>query len=227
MAVYFHGNFGLNRERLAGLLKYGLENPGLKDKELAKPFGFGAPYSQRYRNWLHRVGITELGLPMRLTPMGAVVYENDPDLESLVTQWFIHWELTTDPKRAETWHFFYYFFLPKNQEFTRNDLQMALMSYLSDKHSQEHFGPNSTMLPGITRAILDCYTENIALGTLNIIHNQNRVLCIFAQKCAIGSDPNSILTANQSAIEHILTIQNDIFPPNWADVFQHAEINIG
>ena len=55
MAVYFHGNFGLNRERMVGLLTYAFENPQLKDKELANEFGYGAPYSQRYRQWLYRV----------------------------------------------------------------------------------------------------------------------------------------------------------------------------
>ncbi len=169
MAVYFHGNFGLNRERLAGLLKYGLENPELKDKDLARPFGYGAPYSQRYRNWLYRVGITKLGLPLKLTPMGTIVYEHDPELKSLVTQWFMHWELTSDPKRAETWHFFYHTYLPQHKIFTQNQLFSALMSYLSEEHSKQHFGPNSTMLPGITRKILECYTEDYALGKLGII----------------------------------------------------------
>lgn len=173
MAVYFHGNFGLNRERLAGLLQLGLETPELKDKELAKPFGYGAPYAQRYRNWLHRTGITDLGLPLKLTPLGKIVYENDPKLDSLVTQWFLHWELTTDQERAETWHVFYYDFLPQHDNFSRDDLQAALMKYLSEKHGHEHFGPQSTMLPGITRIILDCYTNVLGLGELGLIRVKN------------------------------------------------------
>lgn len=178
MAVYFHGNFGLNRERLAGLLHYTLENPALKDKELAKQFGFGAPYAQRYRNWMHRVGLTELGLPLTLTPMGKVVVENDPDLKTLTTQWFMHWELTTDPERAETWHFFYHKFLPQHETFTRDDLQMALMNYLSEEHSQQHFGPKSTMLPGITRIIIESYTSKDALGSLKLIRDENNMLMV-------------------------------------------------
>lgn len=172
MAVYFHGNFKLNRERMATLLQLALENPRLKDKELAKKFGFGAPYSQRYRNWLYRVGLTELRLPLRLTPMGKVVVENDPELQTLTTQWFMHWELTTDPDRAETWHFFYHTFLPQHETFARDDLQMALMNYLSAEHSQEHFGPNSTMLPSITKAILESYSGEDALGELRIVSRE-------------------------------------------------------
>jgi hypothetical protein len=51
---------------------------------------------------------------------------------------------------------------------------MALMKYLSEQHSQDHFGSKSTMLPGITRLILDCYTEENALGNLRIIASKNR-----------------------------------------------------
>lgn len=187
MAVYFHGNFGLNRARLAGLLKYALENPELKDKELAQQFGYGSPYSQRYRNWLHQVGIAELDLPLRLTPMGVVVYEHDPELETLVTQWFMHWELTTDPTRAETWHFFYHTFLPQHDSFTQEQLQSALMAYLSEQHSAEHFGPNSTMLPGITRRILECYTEDCALGNLGILRSKNGHFVQSKKTKSIGS----------------------------------------
>lgn len=168
MAVYFHGNFGLNRERMAGLLKFSLENPELKDKELAKPFGYGAPYAQRYRQWLYRTGITTLRLPLKLTPKGAMVYDNDPALEISTTLWFMHWELVTDQSRAETWHFFYYDFLPKHHRFSRKELQMALMKKLS-QHSEKHFGPDSVMLPGIARLILECYTSDTALGKLGLL----------------------------------------------------------
>ena len=64
MTVYFHGSFGLNREYMAGVLQGALAKPKISDKELAKPFGYGAPFSQRYRSWLHKTGITELGLPL-------------------------------------------------------------------------------------------------------------------------------------------------------------------
>ena len=65
MAVYFHGNFGLNRERMSSILMLALENPNWKDKDLAKPFGYKATYASRYRSWLHKTGITELNLPIR------------------------------------------------------------------------------------------------------------------------------------------------------------------
>jgi hypothetical protein len=172
MAVYFHGNFGLNRERMSGLLAYGLAHPELKDKDLAQPFGFGAPYAQRYRQWLYRTGLTTLGLPLALTPMGTTVYENDPKLESPTSQWFMHWELVTDPTRAEAWHFFWYTFLPQHEQFTKEELQMGLMEEFR-KHSQEHFGPGSTMLPGITSKVLQCYLDNMGLGFLQLLQEHD------------------------------------------------------
>jgi len=61
MAVYFHGSFGLNRSYMAGMLKLALGDPGLRDKELAQPFGYGAPFSAKYRSWLNKAGLAEMG----------------------------------------------------------------------------------------------------------------------------------------------------------------------
>ena len=46
-----------------------------------------------------------------------------------------------------------------------------------------------------------------------------RVLCIFAQKCAIatGQARGDSIT-HQAAIKHIFAVENDVFPPNWTDV---------
>ena len=115
MSVLFHGNFGLNREYMSGLLDIALKKPGVKDKDLAKPFGYGAPFGQRYRSWLHKTGVTKMELPMELTPMGEVVYKKDPKFKTLTTQWFFHHELVTDPERSEAWHFFALEFLPKQR----------------------------------------------------------------------------------------------------------------
>ena len=163
MTVYFHGNFGLNRPYMAGVLKRALQNPMMKDGELAKPFGYGAPFAAKYRTWLHKTGLVELGLPLRLAPMGEVVWQHDPNLENLITQWFMHYELTTDPTRAETWHFFIHEFLPAHQSFTRDDLLKALMERLRS-HSEKHFGPGSKMTPVIARKLIECYTEPDALA---------------------------------------------------------------
>jgi len=153
---------------MAALLKLALENPTMRDKELAAPFDYGAPYARIYRSWLHKTGLTELRFPVKLTSMGEVVWQHDPKLESLTTQWLLHWELTADPTRTETWHFFVNEFMPSHSSFTKEELQMALMMKLRS-HSEKHFGPESSMNPVIVRKLLECYTEEYALGALKML----------------------------------------------------------
>ena len=153
MAVYFHGNFGLNRPQMASILNRALKNPKLRDAELAKPFGYGPPFAAKTRSWLHKTGITEQGFPLKLTEMGQVVYENDSNLETLTTQWFMHWELTEDATRAESWHYFANYYLPANRQFKRTELIDGLTEMLRS-HSEVHFGPGSKLNVVIARKII-------------------------------------------------------------------------
>lgn len=168
MTVLFHGNFALNRARMAGVLKMALRKPESRDADLAKPFGYGAPFGAIYRSWLHKTGMTELRLPIVLTPRGKVVYENDPGLEAPTTRWFLHHELVSDPQRAEAWHYFALQFLPKHATFSRSELVDGLTMKLSP-HSMKHFGPGSKLNQQIARKILEVYTDPAGLGDLGVI----------------------------------------------------------
>ena len=169
MSVLFHGSFGLNREYMSGLLDQALKDPKKKDKDLAKAFGYGAPFGQRYRSWLHKCGMIEkVGLPMTLTPMGEVIRKHDPKFESLTTQWFLHHELVTDPERSEAWHFFALEFLPEHKEFTKDDLLNGLTEKLR-WHSEMHFGPGSKLNKTILRKMIEVYTEDPGLGQLGLV----------------------------------------------------------
>lgn len=172
MTVYFHGNFGLNRPRMADLLQRALANPELRDKELAEPVGYGPTYAQRYRSWLHKTGLIKLDFPMYLTPMGTVIWQYDPGLEKETTQWFLHWELTSDPERVETWHWFVHEFLPAHKTFGREDLLRSATDRLRS-HSEKHFGTNGILTPVVVRKLIECYTQDYALGKLGLLHEQN------------------------------------------------------
>ena len=171
MSVLFHGNFGLNREFMSDLLDIALKKPEVKDKDLAKPFGYGAPFGQRYRSWLHKTGVTKMGLPMELTLMGEVVYKKDPKFKTLATQWFLHHELITDTERSEAWHFFALEFLPKHPKFTKENLLDGLTQKLR-YHSEQHFGPGSKLNQQILRKIIQVYTEESGLGSLGLIKKE-------------------------------------------------------
>lgn len=168
MTVMFHGNFGLNRKYMAGILSQGLQKPSLKDKELAEQFNYGAPFSARHRSWLHKFGVTNQGMPIALTDIGKVLYKKDPTFESKITQWCLHHELVTDPTRAEAWHFFANEFLPNHSSFTKSDLLASLTQKLR-YHSEMHFGPGSKLNKVIARKILEVYTSEESLGGLGLI----------------------------------------------------------
>lgn len=131
MTVFFHGNFGLDRLRMAQLLELALANPKYSDKELAKPFGYGAPYASIYRSWLHKAGFVNLRRPVTLTDLGAVVFEHDNDLSATSTLWFMHHQLSSEPARAEAWHYFVHKFRPAHETFTIDDLKRGLTIQLS------------------------------------------------------------------------------------------------
>lgn len=173
MTVLFHSNFPLHRSRMAELIQLALNNSDFKDKELAKPFGYGAPFAAIYRSWLHKTGLAQLGLPLRLTPMGKVIVEKDPTLENTKTQWFMHHELVTDHDRAEAWHFFAIEFLPKHLCFTEETLLEGLTQKLSP-HSIQHFGPGSKLNKQILRKIIQVYTEKSGLGELSLIVSEDK-----------------------------------------------------
>lgn len=169
MSVFFHSSFGLNRKFMAGVLNASINYPTKSPKEVAIPFGYDAPFTSRYKSWLQKCGIAKLQSgSISLTPHGEIIWLKDPNLNNIVTQWYIHWELSKSADNAESWYFFYNEFLPKHKKFSKNDLMQALAMRLMP-HSAKHFGPESSMTKIITRKLLDCYIKPEALGAINII----------------------------------------------------------
>jgi hypothetical protein len=176
MSLLFHGSFGLHRARMAGILKAGLENPSANDADLARPFEYRAPFAAKYRSWLHKTGIAEQGLPLRLTQLGEVAWKLDPNFESQVTMAFMHHQLTGEPGRAEAWYFFCRQFLPQHRDFTREDVLTALAENLRVR-SERRPGSAIRQTGLIVRKLLECYTQDYALGGLGILQSKkNRYL---------------------------------------------------
>lgn len=172
VTVFFHGNFGMNRKRMSRVLASALDHPAHRDKDLAKPFGYGAPFSAAYRSWLHKSGVIELRFPITLTPFGEVLREKDPGFCKKPTLWFFHQQLTADPDRAEAWNYFMGEFRALGSQFSLADLRNGLVMKLS-AHDAKHFGPQSKMIPVIARKLLECYTSNDGLGSLNLLKAKN------------------------------------------------------
>jgi hypothetical protein len=185
MTVYFHGSFGFNRHNMAGVLAGGLKKPEASADELAAPFGYRAPFTARYRSWLHKSGLSELRTPIRLTPMGEVVWKHDRELNYIITQWFMHHELCSDPTRNETWHFFINEFLPSNSIFSRGDLEVGLAKKLMP-HSEKHFSPQSRMTKTIALKLTECYTLPDALGPLGLLANEGETHYRYEKPTVLG-----------------------------------------
>ena len=154
---------------MSGILAALLKDENASNEELAIPFGYRAPFGQKYRTWLVKTGILKNIRKAKLTPFGEVIWSHDPKLENIPTQWFMHHQLSADPENAEAWHFFVKSFLPKNKTFTKKDLQNQLAMKMMP-HSEKHFRKGSPMNTRITNKLLECYTKPEALGDLGILN---------------------------------------------------------
>ncbi|WP_456459193.1 DUF4007 family protein [Reichenbachiella sp.] len=168
MSVYFHGSFGLNRIYMSGILTALLKSPNASPEQLAVPFGYQAPFAQKYRTWLVKTGILKSSRQAELTTFGEVIWSNDPKLQNTVTKWFMHHQLTFDQENAEAWHFFVQSFLQKNRTFTKEDLQNQLAMKMMP-HSDKHFRKGSPMNTRISNKLIECYTKTEALGDLGVV----------------------------------------------------------
>lgn len=83
--------------------------------------------------------------------------------------------------------------MPSHSSFTREALQMALMMKLRS-HSEKHFGPDSSMNPVIARKLLECYTQEYALGELGLLEKEKVRFCSKPVKDVKGSwsDPQQL-----------------------------------
>ena len=157
---------------MARVLDNALNHSAHRDEELARPFGYGAPFASAYRSWLHKSGVIELRFPITLTRFGEVLREKDPGFGKEPTLWFLHEQLTANPERAEAWHFFMGEFRSMGTRFSVSDLRNGLVMKLS-AHDPKHFRPHSTMIPVIARKLLECYTSDVGLGPLGLIKSHS------------------------------------------------------
>jgi hypothetical protein len=139
LQLSFSGTFALKKEDLLKILRAAAEEQGLRscteglikeesDKELSERTGLGVP-KLRMRGWASRSGLVAGDF---LSPEGKLVLAKDPCLESLTTNWLMHFYLSLGDKGLQTppatpadwggWTYFIYTFLPNYRAFTSDDL---------------------------------------------------------------------------------------------------------
>jgi hypothetical protein len=122
-----------------GWLSKGLKNVKLNssvfishDINPMDTLGIGANMVKALRYWLTAAGLTEEQKKGKrgqiLTPLGKLIYANDPYIEELGTLWLLHYRLATNLDEATAWYYFFNEF--KLTEFTRDDFITQVNSFL-------------------------------------------------------------------------------------------------
>jgi len=125
-------------------IRKGWLNKGLKNVQLNSSvfishdinpmdkLGIGANMVKALRYWLTAVGLTEEQKKGKrgqiLTPLGKIIYINDPYIEELGTLWLLHYRLASNLDEATAWYYFFNEF--KLTEFTRDDFVTQVNSFI-------------------------------------------------------------------------------------------------
>ena len=125
-----HGSFAIRR----GWLYKGLKNVRERaDIFLAKnameTLGLGSNMVKSLRYWMQATGLskeTSVGSHrvQHLTPLGELIWREDPYVEEVGTLWLLHAMLARNETLATSWHFFFQTF--SMQEFSKDDFVRAL-----------------------------------------------------------------------------------------------------
>lgn len=160
-----------------------------KEKKPMDVLGIGSNMVKSLRYWMQAVGLTvepKSGKRVQtFTDMGKVIYHEDPYLEEQGTLALLQWYLAHNKENATAWYYFFYIF--KMQEFTKEDFVQGLKNYVlmkdesavaAERSYQEDFNCIiSTYLPRSKTTNRYTSPENnisCPLGELGLIDIANR-----------------------------------------------------
>ncbi|OIP72763.1 MAG: hypothetical protein AUK43_02015 [Oscillatoriales cyanobacterium CG2_30_40_61] len=167
--LHFNGNFSLKKEEIKRILNAASETEGLKDtlQNLMEKTGLGNAKVGKIKTWSVRAGLIKDNY---LSPEGKIVLKHDPNLQSIITDWLMHFYLSfgnqglnkipENPADWGGWTYFVYTFLPQNLTFTKNTL---------DKNSISIFEEPDQVISQRMKYILRAYTEQQALANCQFI----------------------------------------------------------
>jgi hypothetical protein len=164
LQLSFHSTFALKKQDLLKILVAANEQQALKDtlSGLVERTGLGTKKVTPFKSWAIRAGLISHNT---LSPEGKLVLQFDPYLESVVTEWLMHFYLSFSGHGMEPppnhpadwggWSYFVFSFLPEHPEFSQDELVAAsarVFSSATPKVLHENF-----------RILLRAYTEGQAL----------------------------------------------------------------
>ena len=169
LQLSFHTTFALKKEELRRILQAATEEKGLKDslENLIVRTSLGNAKVGRIKSWAIRAGLVQNNRP---SPEGEIIWRLDPDLESNITDWLIHFYLSFGDKGIQklpesptdwgVWSYFVYVFLPRYKQFTAEEFV---------HHTDLVFEEESKIIVSRIKFILRAYTESHALASCKFL----------------------------------------------------------
>ncbi len=170
LQLSFHTTFALKKEDLLKILQAAAEETGLKDTlaGLMERTSLGNKKVVPMKSWASRSGLVAGDF---LSPEGKLILSKDPDLESPLTNWVMHFYLSfgdkglqrppTTPAEWGGWTYFIYTFLPNYRTFTSDDL-VHTSALVFEQEPTKNLTKNF-------KIALRAYTEDTALGNCKFL----------------------------------------------------------
>lgn len=191
----FHGTFQLKKEEIAKIIQTATEEKGLNDtvKNLMVRTGFGNAKITPLKSWATHAGLVKNN---QLTPEGKLIHKLDPYLQSLNSDWLMHFYFSFGDKGLDKipynsyewggWTYFVYDFLPNNLTFSTEHLHRNVESVFTEESSKS--------IKDNFNKVLKTYTEAHALKDIQFIKAiKNTKTKIVTYKTGESVFPNTYL----------------------------------
>ncbi|MCR5796543.1 MAG: DUF4007 family protein [Eubacterium sp.] len=130
-----HETFPIRKGWLSKGLKNIRETPDVfvsKEENPMDVLGIGANMVKALRYWLQATNLTTEPQSGRrdqsITPLGKIIYDNDPYFEEIGSLWLVHYALATNEDNATSWYLFFNEF--NALEFNEDDFYRSLRKYI-------------------------------------------------------------------------------------------------
>ena len=131
-----------------------------KDNNPMDILGIGANMVKSMRYWLQATGLTEepnSGKRIQtFTPLGEIIYQNDPYFEETGSLWLVHYGLATNKNEATSWYLFFNEF--QMQEFSEDDYYKFLRKYIAMQENETM--PSARAVGEDFKCIINTYCDN-------------------------------------------------------------------
>ena len=118
MSVGFMKNFPIERAVLAEVLAEVAKDPTISKEQLMRAVGIGSTKAEAYKRLLLKLNFLD---GREITPVGHVIFDFDPFLQSETSMWVIHYEFCSNPE-AEVWYNVVNGFLPDHASFSFHEV---------------------------------------------------------------------------------------------------------